>query len=118
MNEPLELEDITGLTMTVVGVLIEQYVKEGYADPTMYRALKATAELAEQFKARLEYDGKDNAELMNGVDDLITNLHLTAMECGEVVERIIHDNGWQDQAEGWSDPHRNCDHNHSTDGEE
>lgn len=116
MNQPLELEDITGLTMTMVGVLIEQYVKEGYADPTMYRALVATAQLAEQFKARLEYDGRDNAELLDGVDDLITNLHLTAMECGEVVERIIEENGWQEQGKNWSDPHANCDH--STDGEE
>lgn len=115
MNQPLELEDITGLTLTVVGVLIESYVKDGYADPTMYRALKATEQLAEQFKARLEYEGTDNTDLMNGVDELITNLKLTAMECGEVVERIIEDNGWQEEGKGWSDPHANCDH---TDGEE
>lgn len=115
MNQPLELEDITGLTLTVVGVLIESYVKDGYADPTMYRALKATEQLAEQFKARLEYEGTDNTDLMNGVDELITNLKLTAMECGEVVERIIEENGWQEEGKGWSDPHANCDH---TDGEE
>jgi hypothetical protein len=115
MNQPLELEDITGLTLTVVGVLIESYVKDGYADPTMYRALKATEQLAEQFKARLEYEGTDNTDLMDGVDELITNLKLTAMECGEVVERIIEQNGWQEQGKNWSDPHANCDH---TDGEE
>jgi|LauGreDrversion4_2_1035121.scaffolds.fasta_scaffold871696_2 hypothetical protein len=117
MNQPLELEDITGLTLTVVGVLIESYVKDGYADPTMYRALKATEQLAEQFKARLEYEGTDNTDLMNGVDELITNLKLTAMECGEVVERIIEQNGWQEEGKNWSDPHANCDHDH-TDGEE
>jgi hypothetical protein len=117
MNQPLELEDITGLTLTVVGVLIESYVKDGYADPTMYRALKATEQLAEQFKARLEYEGTDNTKLMDGVDELITSLKLTAMECGEVVERIIEQNGWQEEGKNWSDPHANCDHDH-TDGEE
>lgn len=117
MREPLDLENITGLTMTIVGTLIESYVQEGYADPTMYRALRATTELAEHFKARLEYDGVDNTELMNGVADLITNLKLTAMECGEVVERIIEANGWQDEGKDWSSPHANCDHDH-TDGEE
>ena len=116
METPLELEDITGLTMTIVGTLIESYVREGYADPTMYRALRATEELAEHFQARLKQDGKDNTELMDGVSDLITNLKLTAMECGEVVERIIEENGWQEDGKDWSKPHANCDH--STDGED
>jgi hypothetical protein len=116
MTEPLELTDITGLTMTVVGVLIESYVKEGYADPTMFRALNATTELAEQFKARLEFDGTGNTDLIDGVGELITNLKLTAMECGEVVERIIEANGWQEQGKDWSNPHHG--HNHDQDGED
>lgn len=116
MREPLQLEDITGLTMTIVGTLIESYVKEGYADPTMFRALKATEQLAEHFKARLEIDGEDNTELIENVGELITSLKLTAMECGEVVERIIEENGWQEEGKGWSDPHANCDHD--TDGED
>jgi len=110
MREPMELEDITGLTMTVVGVLIESYVQEGYADPTMYRALRAVEELAEHFKARLEFDDKGNTELIEGVSDLITSLKLTAIECGEVVDTIIEKNGWQEQTKNWSDPHANCDH--------
>jgi hypothetical protein len=117
MNKPLELEDITGLTLTVVGVLIEKYVQRGYADPTMYRALQASTELAEHFKARLEYDGTHGEELLNGVSELITSLKLTAIECGEVVERIIEDNGWQAEAENWSDPNHNCETDHA-DGEE
>lgn len=117
MNQPLELEDITGLTLTVVGTLIEKYVKEGYADPTMYRALRASAELAEQFKARLEYDGRQDTELTTGVAELITSLKLTAMECGEVVERLIEENGWQEQANGWSGSHHDCDHDNG-EGEE
>lgn len=112
MTEPLELTDITGLAMTVVGVLIESYVKDGYADPTMFRALKATEELAEQFKARLEFDGVGNTELIDGVSELITNIKLTAMECGEVVERIIEQNGWQEQGKNWSE------HTHNHNGED
>lgn len=116
MNKPLELKDITGLTLTVVGVLIEKYVNQGYADPTMYRALQASTELAEHFKARLEYDGTHGEELVNGVSELITSLKLTAMECGEVVERLIEENGWQAEAKNWSNPFHDCDNDH--DGEE
>lgn len=115
-NQPLELQDITGLTLTIVGTLIESYVNDGYADPTMYRALRASTELAQHFKARLEIDGLANDELLEEVSALITNLQLTAMECGEVVEKIIEENGWQEQGKNWSDPHANCDH--STDGED
>lgn len=110
MREPMELENITGLAMTVVGVLIESYVQDGYADPTMYKALRATEELAEHFKARLEYEGKGDSETMAGVADLIVNLKLTAMECAEVVDRIIEEKGWQEQGKNWSDPHHDCDH--------
>jgi hypothetical protein len=118
MNQPLELEDITGLTLTIVGTLIEQYVQQGYADPTMYKALRASAQLAEQFRERLEYDGVENTDLLDGVADLITSLKLTAMECGEVVERLIEENGWQDEAKNWSDPRpHNCETDHDN-GEE
>jgi hypothetical protein len=102
MTEPLQLEDITGLTLTTLGVLIEQYVKSGYSDPTMYRALRAGAELAEQFKARLEYDGVSNTELLDGVSQLIVDLQVTAMECGEVVNRIIEEHGLPVSKDDWT----------------
>jgi uncharacterized protein (DUF2342 family) len=111
MNRPLELPEITGLALTTIGVLIENYVNEGYADPTMYKALRASAELAEHFKARMEIDGAPDA-FVESVGELITNLQLTAMECGEVVERIIKENGWEEEGKNWSDPHANCDHDH------
>jgi hypothetical protein len=101
MNEPLALEDITGLTLTTIGVLIESYIKEGYADPNMYHALKASAELAEQFKARLEYDGVSNTDLLEGVTGLLINLQVTAIECGEVVNRIIDEHGLPVSKESW-----------------
>jgi hypothetical protein len=115
MNEPLEMENITGLSLTIIGVLIESYVKEGYADPTMYRALKATEELAEQFMARAKYENAPD-EFINATGELLTNIKLTAIECGEVVERIIEANGWQEQGKDWSNPHHG--HDCDQDGEE
>ena len=110
MNQPLELEDIAGLSLTMLGVLIEQYVSQGYADPTMYRALQASASLTEQLKARLEYNGATNTELLDGVTELIVNLRLTAMECGEVVNRIIDEHGLPVSKDTWQETNR-------TDGE-
>lgn len=101
MNQPLELEDITGLSLTLIGALIESYVKEGYADPTMFQALTASARLAEQFKARLEYDGEHGTEALEQVTDLLVNLQLTAMECGEAVNRIIDEHGLPVSKDDW-----------------
>jgi hypothetical protein len=121
MNQPLALEDIAGLSLTLIGTLIETYVAEGYADPTMYKALEASAKLAEQFRARLEYDGEDNPELLDGVTDLLDNLRVTAMECGEVVNRIIEDNNLPVQKNTFEPDtdhprYNECDHN-GEDGE-
>jgi hypothetical protein len=115
MNQPLELEDITGLALTTIGVLIERYVKEGYADPTMYQALKASTALATQFKARLEYDGESNTELLDGVTQLLVDLEVTAMECGEVVNRIIDEHGLPIDKDTWL--RTDCDHADGEDGE-
>jgi hypothetical protein len=115
METPLALEDITGLALTTLGVLVESYVKEGYADPTMYRALKASTALAEQFRARLEYDGESNTELLDGVTQLLVDLEVTAMECGEVVNRIIEEHGLPVDKETWS--RTDCDHTDGEDGE-
>lgn len=117
MNQPLQLEDIAGLSLTITGTLIEQYIKNGYADPTMYRALRASAELAEQFKARLEYDGVTNDELLEGVTQLATDLQVTALECGEVVNNIIEEHGLPISKDEWSEP-IHCDHDHDGDGED
>lgn len=102
MNQPLELEDITGLSLTLIGALIESYLKEGYADPTMFQALTASAKLAEEFKARLEYDGEHDGEALKQVTDLLVNLQLTAMECGEVVNRIIEEHGLPVSKDDWT----------------
>lgn len=116
METPLALEDITGLALTTLGVLVESYVKEGYADPTMYRALKASTALAEQFRARLEYDGESNTELLDGVTQLLVDLEVTAMECGEVVNRIIEEHGLPVDKNTWE--RTDCDHTDGKDGED
>jgi len=102
MNEPLALEDIAGISLTMMGVLVENYIKEGYADPTMFRALNASAEIAEQYKARVEYDGAPQ-ELVEAIAELIDNLKVTAMEAGELCDKIIKDQGWEeDFKDGWA----------------
>jgi len=102
MNEPLALEDIAGISLTMMGVLVENYIKEGYADPTMFRALNASAEIAEQYKARVEYDGAPQ-ELVEAIAGLIDNLKVTAMEAGELCDKIIKDQGWEeDFKDGWA----------------
>lgn len=100
---PLAIEDIAGLSLSITGTLIESFVQNGFADPSMYKALRASAELAEHFKARAIADGKSD-ELVKACGELLDNLMLTAMECGEVVEKIIKDNGWEEEMHGWDSP--------------
>jgi len=112
MNTPLELEDIAGLSLSITGVLVENYLQSGYADPTMYRTLRAVSELAEQYKERLALNGSAPDDLLEAADELVNSLKVTAMECGEIVQKIIEDNGWETEANGWDRPHNhdNCDH--------
>jgi hypothetical protein len=84
----MRIEDVAGLSMTITGVLIESYVKEGYADPTMYKALKAVTELAERFVELLREQG-DHELAEDVIEGLVTGLQLTTMEAGEVIGRII-----------------------------
>lgn len=113
MSEPLEIHDIAGLSLTIIGVLAENYIKEGYADPSMYKALRAAGELADQFIERAEFDNAP-ADFIEGVTELANNIKLTAMEAGEVVQKIIKDHGWEKETEGWDKPTAcsNPDHDH------
>jgi hypothetical protein len=117
MNAPLELEQITAMSLSITGVLVENYLQEGYADPTMYRALRAACELAEQYKERLALNGLPE-QLLEAIEELVDNLKVTAMECGEIVQKIIEDNGWQEDVKGWDRPHNHDNCNHSEDGED
>lgn len=108
MREPLQIQDIAGLSLTITGTLIEQYVKKGYADPAMYKALRACAELTEHFLERVIREGSDS-ELIEGVSELLTSLKITAMECGEVVNRIIEEHDLPVGSD-WSEPCSHHDH--------
>lgn len=108
MREPLQIQDIAGLSLTITGTLIEQYVKKGYADPAMYKALRACAELTEHFLERVTREGSDS-ELIEGVSELLTSLQITAMECGEVVNRIIEEHDLPVGSD-WSEPCSHHDH--------
>jgi hypothetical protein len=104
MREPVALDPVgvAGLSLTMIGVLVEQYVREGYADPTMYRALKGAGELAEHLREWVMSEAPDETELLDGVTDLLMNLELTAMECGEVVNRIIDEHGLPVDKKSWT----------------
>jgi hypothetical protein len=108
MNEPLELEDIAGMSLSITGTLVESYIKNGYADPLMYKALRASAELATHFAERVRINGGDT-ELLEGVTQLIADLRLTAMECGEVVNSIIDEHGLPVDKNSWSQVTTDCD---------
>lgn len=105
----MALEDITGLSLTLTGVLLEKYVNNGYSDPTMYRALRATTELAERFHESMESEDAPK-EVLDEIAELITNLKLTAMESGELVNRLIDENKLPVDKATWHLP--DCDHEH------
>lgn len=108
----MALEDITGLSLTLTGVLLEKYVDAGYADPTMYRALRATAELAERFRETMEAN-EAPLEVLDEISSLITNLQLTAMEAGELVNKLIDENNLPIDKSSWHLPNHDCsDHEH------
>jgi hypothetical protein len=95
MDERLSVVDVAGASLTLLGVLAERYVKSGYCDPTMFRALEGASELAEQFRLEVvdKYEHHQDQDLIEGVTELASNLRLMAMEAGELVNRIIEENG-------------------------
>ena len=102
MTEPLAIEDIAGLSISMMGVLVRDYVHQGYADPTMYQAVRASIQLAQQYKARVELDGAD-PEVVSDIEDMIVLLETTAMETGEMVNKIIEEHGFPIDKTEWSE---------------
>ena len=50
----------------------------------------------------MEYDGAPQ-ELIEAIAELIDNLKVTAMEAGELCDKIIKEQGWEEQfKEGWA----------------
>ena len=87
----LEIEDVAGASLNLIGVLIENYIRDGYCDPTMFRTLEVAQDLAHRFKEiAME---QDRNGLVIEVDKLLVGLQVTAMEAGQVIEDIINEHG-------------------------
>lgn len=93
--------EVAGMSLTQTGVLIEQYHKEGYSDPMLYRALDSTASLAEDFRRAI--DGLPIDGLEEEVNSLIANLKVTAIESGELIRSLIENNGLPIDKDTWEE---------------
>ena len=85
----LEIEDVAGASLNLIGVLIENYIREGYCDPTMFRALEVAQDLTHRFK-EIAMESDHNGLIVE-VDKLLVGLQVTAMEAGQVIEDIINE---------------------------
>ena len=113
MKEPLQVTDIAGISLTMAGELIQGYIEQGFADPAMYRFTMVIAELADEFRERARAEEAPE-KVLNAIGELSDNIKLTAMQAGEIVQKMIEENGWQEETAGWDrlecdDP--NCEHN-------
>jgi len=91
-NQDLDLTEIAGFAIQLVGEMGELYLKAGHADPVIYNALKMAGELADQYKRCAEEDEAPK-EVVEKIGELANDIYLTAMETGEIVRRIIEENG-------------------------
>lgn len=91
-KQDLDLTEIAGFAIQLVGQMGELYLKAGHADPVIYNALKMAGELADQYKRIAEQDNAPEA-VLNSIGELANDIYLTAMEAGEIVRRIIEENG-------------------------
>jgi hypothetical protein len=93
MDEGMSVVDVAGASLTLLGAVVERYIKEGYCDPVMRKALISAEELAKYFQASVmeNYEHHQDDDLVKGVNDLVTNLQVTIMEAGEVMNSIIRD---------------------------
>ena len=91
-KQDLDLTEIAGFAIQLVGQMGELYLKAGHADPVIYNALKMAGELADQYKRIADQDNAPEA-VLNSIGELANDIYLTAMEAGEIVRRIIEENG-------------------------
>lgn len=90
-KQDLDLTEIAGYAIQLVGQMGELYLKAGHADPVLYNALKMAGDLADQYKRCAEEDEAPEA-VLEGISDLANEIYLTAMEAGEIVRRVIEEN--------------------------
>jgi hypothetical protein len=73
--ESMDLDDhqIAGIALTSIGVLVESYCEQGYADPMMYRSLELACMLARKF----------------GNEELTTHLESVKIHAGLTIDNLI-----------------------------
>lgn len=91
-NQDLGLTEIAGFAIQLVGEMGELYLKAGHADPVIYNALKMAGELADQYK-RCAEESEAPKEVIEKIGELANDIYLTAMDTGEIVRRVIEENG-------------------------
>lgn len=82
-----EIQDVAGATLTLVGVLVENYIGDNYCDPILYKALQASRLLAGRLAELASEQGDTGTE--EQARELITSFDLTIIEAGEVMNEII-----------------------------
>lgn len=94
MDEGMNVVDVAGSSITLLGAVIERYIKDGYCDPIMREALISAEQLAKYFHAEVmnNYEHHQDDELVSMTNRLVTNLQVTIMEAGEVMNNIIRQN--------------------------
>ena len=94
MDERLNVVDVAGASLTLIGALVERYIKDGYCDPMMMNALKGATELASHFQQEIteNFEHHQDQDLVDGATELLVNLQVTIIEAGEVMNRIIEEN--------------------------
>lgn len=91
-RQDLDLPEIAGLAIQLVGQMGELYLKAGHADPVIYNALRMAGDLADQYKRVAEED-EASEEIVERIGELANDIYLTAMEAGEIVRKVIEENG-------------------------
>lgn len=84
-----EIQDVAGATLTLIGFVVERYLKNGYCDPILYKALQASKELATRLADLAEEQGDTGTA--GQARDLITSFDLTIIEAGEMMNQIIEE---------------------------
>jgi hypothetical protein len=122
VDERLNVLDVAGASLTLIGALVERYIKDGYCDPIMMNALKGATELAKHFQQEVSenFEHHQDQDLVDGVTELLVNLQVTIIEAGEVMNRVIEDNGLPVKLNTFEldtehpnynpDDHTDCDH--------
>lgn len=91
LKDDLDLTEIAGVAIQLVGQIGSLYLKAGHADPVIYNALKIAGNLADQYRRCAEED-KAPDSVVETIGELANEIYLTAMETGEIVRRIIEEN--------------------------